>query len=1157
MDPFNIGRTVDFEFSGNSQAAVTYYGDQEFSDQAEFLASKFVPFATAALTLAADVPSFLFNLFTDGHTAFRDELGRPVVYGTVGKDVFDEHSADASSYLAADATNGLVLIGGPGGDRFSETDASDRILGGAGDDQVYAGLGSDSYDGGADKDLASYGEFTQPVSVTFSANASTGWQANVTDIYGSVDTLLNFEQIFLTTGADTLTITDGSILAAIGDLTVNALFGLGPAGDDTLSFQGSAAGVVVPSGVKFHGFENVIGSDYDDGLLLPDPGHNHMRGGLGNDTMFGGAGADRLEGEGGDDILNGGEGADVLVYSEGSDTIEGGAGNDYYDFTGATGAGATVVFNPGDGHDVLENSAGHMSKLVFEGISSTDIKLTYDFVVTFTQAVPGGYTGNFTEGDLLFTYVPTGETIFIGGVLAYYEYKNSTGVIDLGNIGGFSLQFDDRTVGNNWVFAFGGPAAVFQSTSILPSLDTALADHEQELGQEPDYSTIPGGLDGLGGLVEGGDDDDNLTGSGHKDTLVGGAGADTMAGSDESDTYYVDSADDTVIEAAGAAAGLDDTIFAMVSYTIAANVEHLTLQGNADVDATGRGDQDDKLTGNSGANTLDGAGGSDTLLGGLGDDVYVTDGGDTITEAAHAGIDTVKSSVSFVLSANLENLTLTGAAPINGGGNALDNIIIGNSAANTLNGDAGADTLIGGAGDDVYLTDGGDTITEQADEGADTVQSSGTVTLGSNLENLVLTGAGAIDGAGNDLDNLITGNSGDNELSGGGGDDILEGGGGSDTLVGGAGNDTYIIDAGDTITELAGEGVDTVLSSTTAALGDHLENLTLTGSAAIDGGGNALDNVITGNSGANALDGGGGSDTLVGGLGDDVYITDGDDTIIELAGEGTDTVQSSGSLTLGANLENLTLTGAAAINGTGNSLENILIGNSGANTLDGSTGSDTLIGGTGNDVYVVDDVTDVVTELVSEGSDRIESSVSYTLSTDVESLVLTGTAAINGTGNALANVITGNGAANRLDGGAGADAMSGGAGDDTYVVDTGTDVVTELASAGTDTVESSVSFALSANVENLVLTGVAALNGTGNALANVITGNTANNTLDGGTGGDLLIGGAGNDIYITDGGDTITELAGEGTDTVQSSASLTLVPTLRTSPSRARHRSMP
>jgi Ca2+-binding RTX toxin-like protein len=360
----------------------------------------------------------------------------------------------------------------------------------------------------------------------------------------------------------------------------------------------------------------------------------------------------------------------------------------------------------------------------------------------------------------------------------------------------------------------------------------------------------------------------------------------------------------------------------------------------------------------------------------------------------------------------------------------------------------------------------------------------------------------------------IIGDASSQTLVGSAGNDTLDGGSGSDTLIGGLGDDTYVVDApGDVVTENASEGTDTVQSSVSYTLGSNLENLTLTGSAAINGTGNSLANSLTGNSGNNTLDGGAGNDTLIGGLGDDTYVVDAPgDVVTENASEGADTVQSSFSYTLGANLEKLALTGSAAINGTGNSLANTITGNSGNNTLDGGAGDDTLTGGLGDDTYVVDAAGDVVTENASEGTDTVQSSLSWTLGSNLENLVLTGSAAINGTGNSLNNAVTGNSGNNTLDGGAGDDTLTGGVGNDTYVVDTAGDVVAENALGGKDTVQSSVSYTLGSNLENLILTGSAAINGTGNSLNNTVTGNSGANTLDGGTGADTLTGGLGDDI---------------------------------------------
>jgi Ca2+-binding RTX toxin-like protein len=153
------------------------------------------------------------------------------------------------------------------------------------------------------------------------------------------------------------------------------------------------------------------------------------------------------------------------------------------------------------------------------------------------------------------------------------------------------------------------------------------------------------------------------------------------------------------------------------------------------------------------------------------------------------------------------------------------------------------------------------------------VQSSVSHTLGSNVENLVLTGADAVNGTGNSLANTITGNQAANRLTGNGGNDLLDGGAGADTMLGGSGNDTYIVDdAADAVIESRGNGRDTVVSSVDYTLGSNVENLELSGEADIDGTGNSLSNNIVGNDGDNRLDGTAGNDTLTGGEGADVFV---------------------------------------------------------------------------------------------------------------------------------------------------------------------------------------------------------------------------------------------------------------------------------------------
>ncbi|MES2444127.1 MAG: putative Ig domain-containing protein [Pseudomonadota bacterium] len=428
----------------------------------------------------------------------------------------------------------------------------------------------------------------------------------------------------------------------------------------------------------------------------------------------------------------------------------------------------------------------------------------------------------------------------------------------------------------------------------------------------------------------------------------------------------------------------------------------------------------------------------------------------------------------------------------------------------------------------------------------------------------------------------LVGTAADDTIKGTAGNDVFDGGPGADRMVGGTGDDIYTVDnPGDIAQERADQGYDIVYAAVSYSLvGQFVEELRLTG-AAISGTGTGYDNVLVGNAQENILDGGEGNDRLdggvgadrmIGGLGDDVFIVDNaGDLAVEGMNGGTDTVRASVGYSLIAQyVENLVLTGSAAINGTGNALANLLTGNSAANTLDGGDGNDTIdggggadtmIGGAGNDIFYVDQLGDLAVEAGSGGDDKVYASISYSLAGQyIETLVLTGSSAINGTGNALANTLTGNGAANTLDGGAGNDVIDGGGGVDTMIGGTGDDIfyvgqagdlAIEYSDQGIDTVVSMVGYSLAGQyVENLTLAGGAAITGTGNKLANILTGNTASNTLDGGEGNDridggggadTMIGGLGDDIFYVDQlGDVAVERLHEGNDTVYASISYSL-----------------
>ncbi|MFD2058808.1 calcium-binding protein [Mesorhizobium calcicola] len=291
--------------------------------------------------------------------------------------------------------------------------------------------------------------------------------------------------------------------------------------------------------------------------------------------------------------------------------------------------------------------------------------------------------------------------------------------------------------------------------------------------------------------------------------------------------------------------------------------------------------------------------------------------------------------------------------------------------------------------------------------------------------------------------------------------------------------------------------------------------------------GDAGNDTIFGDDGNDFIDGGADADTMEGGTGNDTYYVDNaGDHVIETIGQGTDNVQAYVSFNLsGQELENLQLRTSASINGTGNSIANVITGNSGINiliglggddTLDGNTGADTMQGGIGNDTYYVDNAGDHVVETIGQGTDNVQAYVGFNLSgQELENLQLRTSASINGTGNSIANIINGNSGNNIIDGLGGADTMSGAQGNDTYYVDNAGDHVIETIGQGIDNVQAYVSFNLSGQeLENLQLRSSASINGTGNSIANVIAGNSGNNIINGLGGNDTLSGSTGQDTFV-------------------------------------------
>ncbi|MEZ5959921.1 MAG: calcium-binding protein [Hyphomonadaceae bacterium] len=543
-------------------------------------------------------------------------------------------------------------------------------------------------------------------------------------------------------------------------------------------------------------------------------------------------------------------------------------------------------------------------------------------------------------------------------------------------------------------------------------------------------------LEGEGGndTLNGGDGDDILApGIGGNDIIAGGAGIDLVS-------YY---------DATG-----------NITVSLALTGAQSTNTGGSDtlsgIEMVEGGDFNDRLTGDAadnvlaggdGNDTLDGGGGADILIGGLGNDTYTLDNvGDIVIEATNAGFDRVIASFDYQLGAAVEYLTLTGTA-VSGFGNALNNSITGNDAGNVLTGDGGHDTLEGFGGDDTL--DGGD--------GDDQL----------------------VGHAGNDT---IIGGAGDDEIIPGDGVNILDGGDGSDTLnyrgwsVGsGVGNATVYVDL--TLNIATHGGVSDTIAGVENVWGSDGDDTLI---------GDAADNDLLGFEGNDNLEGlggddflraSGGADTLYGGDGNDhLQGLDGDD--IAWGGAGDDHILDSegNDLVYGEDGDDLVVSTARD---PGTPAQN--------NTLNGGAGFDTLQYNNTSGALTINLAAGTVTG-VNGGVDTI-SGFEHFIAGDAADTMLGDGAANVLEGRAGNDTIDGGGGDDELIGGAGADMMIGGDGDDTYIVDNAGDVTSETSAlGGTDTVQSSVTRTLNANIENLILTGVAAINGFGNVLNNTITG---------------------------------------------------------------------
>ncbi len=977
------------------------------------------------------------------------------------------------------------VIGGAGEDNINSGDGNDWVIAGDGNDTIMLGKGQDEVFGGLGHDKI-YGGDGNDRLFGNQANNKTVNNANAQDNDYIV-------------GGDGNDLIDGGI------------------GDDILIAGNNKTDQSVPFN------EQIQGRNKNQG-----------------DWITGNAGNDRIWGSGGKDMLNGGSGEDEIYGNDEDDIILGDAHFDW-------------------------NRSQRDSISIAEAILSSGEYINN--TLPNHPTLPGYYATNYAH-----------EWGVNGLKEVRYklgDYEENSYLFNI-NVYGEDFKFDPLFVENltNTKFERVMSDSQASSSDILHGGD----GNDWIAGQlDSDYLYGGNGNDRLYGddiHVDGNvrPDDDFLYGEAGNDLLYGGAGNDYMVGGTGEDELYGGEGNDAYVFSKGDGLDLivdsvasdnilkfnlitfddllyedgtlyysqdkkdgikdfDGTMFASIfieneEYSINSFLEEMSkldliksdtdivldaeslrlgiaLTGDANINATGNY-KDNILIGNSGDNQLDGAAGNDVMQGGKGNDTYLVDSEtDEVIELKNEGVDTVMASLSWTLSDNVESLKLVEVSDAYGAtGNILNNVLTGNSLDNSLDGREGADIMQGGLGNDTYYVDNiNDQVIEAADAGVDEVISSlDNYKLLNNFEILSLENAsaqgvhsGSIKGSnatGNDADNIINGNNADNIINGGKGDDVLRGAGGSDTyiIMEGEGND-IVQDLEHTTGSYdyyfyQYKNIDKIISDTSIDLSKHewVEVAELMGhKAATLSGTNDRSEMLIGNDADN---------TLIGSKNQDDFI---DQEPNLNGGQGKAPVFSS----------------------------------------KGWVNGNMLKGGLGDDTYIIKSASDTIEEYLDEGIDTVEVNTddlvidekwalrgSYTLSDNIEILMLAGDDNFNANGNALNNILIGNSAHNRLDGMQGADIMKGGLGNDVYQIDNINDIIVELTNEGIDRIESTISIdSIASNVENLNLMGNSSLYANGNDLNNFILGNSGQNTINGGAGNDFINGNTGNDVLI--GGDGV------------------------------------
>ena len=773
----------------------------------------------------AKIEQFVFGDGTVWDAATAEALAVTEITGTADNDVLTGTSGK-------DRIDGLdgndTLIGLEGNDRLNGGLGDDSLFGQEGDDILNGGLGDDLLIGGADADIYIYTANGGLDTIDDFAESGRGnelWFAGV----GSPESLT-----LLTDGDFLIAALDRQAVVRVSGFNAADVYG----SNIIQTFRFDDGSVLSYQDLVARGFD-FFAAEGGGGPFTGTNARDRFHGSEAFDSFSGSAGDDVLYGLGGVDVLCGDDGDDYLDGGAGNDTLAGGEGNDIYRVDRSSGhdrileamQGAedfdTLIFGGAirpqelivtrEGSQLTIAIAGANASIEFAGWYGSIPQRVENFVFDETTSTSKDIDALINDPPIVAVPLPDQQTDEDRPWT--YQIAQSTFV---DNDPYDSLSFTaarlDGTALPEWV-SFNADTRKFSGTPANEDVGTislrVTATDAGGLSVTDAFSLTVVNVNDAPIVIA--DAPPDFARDGEPYRLNASFSFNDV---DRGDSLtFAGSLDDkfalpgwlTVDSATGILSGTPGgsdvgTIAIKVTATdigalSASAFFEVLVHPHSDLVLTGTGGAD-TLAGQSGNDTLNGLGGTDTMIGGYGNDTYFADNaGDLVTEFATQGDDTVFSSISYTLTANVENLTLTGSGKIIGTGNALANRLIGNSNANTLiggtgddtlDGGAGGDAMIGGIGNDRYVVDNSaDKITENANGGVDSVRSAINFTLGANLENLILIGASAISGAGNALDNLLVGNPAANSLTGGSGKDILQGLGGNDILRNGAGNTLF------------------------------------------------------------------------------------------------------------------------------------------------------------------------------------------------------------------------------------------------------------------------------------------------------------------------------------------------------------------------------